>query len=53
MKDTIETVRQRNSSEAAQQNFMKLCSYEAHRCRCAYPKGNSDSIFSKHLKKEG
>ena len=31
MKDTIETVRQRNSSEAAQQNFLKLCSYEGHK----------------------
>ena len=28
MKDTTETVRQRNSSEAAQQNFVKLCCYE-------------------------
>ena len=28
MKDTSETVRQRNSSEAAQQNFVKLFSKE-------------------------
>ena len=28
MKDITETVCQRNSSEAAQQNFVKLCSYE-------------------------
>ena len=30
MKDTSETVCQRNSSETAQQNFVKLCSYEGH-----------------------
>ena len=28
MKDTTETVCQRNSSKATQQNFVKLCSYE-------------------------
>ena len=30
MKDTTETVCKRNSSETAQQNFVKLCSYEGH-----------------------
>ena len=30
MKDTIETVCQRNSSKSAQQNFVKLCRYEGH-----------------------
>ena len=30
MKDTTETVRQCNSSETTQQNFVKLCSYEGH-----------------------
>ena len=37
MKDTSEIVCQRNSFEAAQQNFVKLCSYEGHWCKCAYP----------------
>ena len=30
MKDTTETVFQYNSSEAPQQNYMKLCSYAGH-----------------------
>ena len=30
MKDTTETVGQRNSTETAQQNCVKLCSYEGH-----------------------
>ena len=30
IKDTTETVCQRNSSETAQQNFLKLCSNEGH-----------------------
>ena len=30
MKDTTETVCQRNSSETTQQNFVKLCSCEGH-----------------------
>ena len=30
MKDTTETVFEHNSAEAAQQNFVKLCSYEGH-----------------------
>ena len=30
MKDTTETVCQRISPETAQQNFVKLCSYEVH-----------------------
>ena len=39
MKDTTETVGQRNISETAQQNFLKLCSNEVMKdimCRCAY-----------------
>ena len=37
MKDSTETVCQRNSSETAQQNFVKLCSGEGQiPCRCAY-----------------
>ena len=30
MKDTTETVGQYNSTETAQQNCVKLCSYEGH-----------------------
>ena len=30
MKDTTKTVCQRNSTETAQQNFLKLCSNEGH-----------------------
>ena len=30
MKDTTETVGQHNSTETAQQNCVKLCSYEGH-----------------------
>ena len=30
MKDTSETVGQHNSTETAQQNCVKLCSYEGH-----------------------
>ena len=30
MKDTTETVGQHNSTETAQQNSVKLCSYEGH-----------------------
>ena len=30
IEDTTETVSQRNSSETAQQNFLKLCSNEGH-----------------------
>ena len=38
MKDTTETGCQHNSSEAAQQNFMKHCSCEGLKGgRCAYP----------------
>ena len=39
MKDTTETVCQHNSSEAAQKNFVKLCSNDLKdlMCRLAYP----------------
>ena len=37
MKDTTETVCQRISSETAQQNFVKLYSYEGLNVCCAYP----------------
>ena len=39
MKDTTDTACQRNSSETAQQNFVKLCSCEGHSTmyRYAYP----------------
>ena len=36
---------QRNSSETAQQNFMKLCSYEGHNAKMHIYTGNFDSIF--------
>ena len=36
---------QRNSSETAQQNFVKLCSYEEHTMQMCIYTGNSDSIF--------
>ena len=45
MKDTTDTVCQRNSSEAAQQNFLKLCSYEGLNAQLCISTGNSDSIF--------
>ena len=47
MKNTSETVCQRNSSEAAQQNFVKHCSYEGPTCNvimCISTR-NSDSFF--------
>ena len=45
MKDTTETVCQRNSPEAAQQNFVKLCSKEGPNVQMCTSTGNSDSIF--------
>ena len=45
MKDTTETVCQQNSSETAQQNFMKLCSNDGHNVKMCISTGNFDSIF--------
>ena len=45
MKGTTETVCERNSSETAQHNFMKLCSYEGHTVYMCIFTGNSDSNF--------
>ena len=45
MKDTTETVDQRNSTETAQQNFVKLCSYEGHNMYICISTGNFDCIF--------
>ena len=45
VKDTTETVCQRNSSETAQQNFVKLCSCEGHTMYMCIPRGNFGSIF--------
>ena len=36
---------QPNSSETAQQNFVKLCSYEGHNVQMRISTGNFDSIF--------
>ena len=36
---------QRNSSETAQHNFVKLCSYEGHNVQMRISTGNFDSIF--------
>ena len=36
---------QRNSSETAQQNFMKLCSYKGHNVKMCIFSGNFDLIF--------
>ena len=45
MKDTTETVGQHNSTEPAQQNCVKLCSYEGHNvCICIFT-GNADLIL--------
>ena len=45
MKDTAETVCQHNSSETAQQNFVKLCSCEGHTMYMGIFTGNFDSLF--------
>ena len=37
MKDTTETVCQRNFSETAQQNFVNFVVIKDIMCRCAYP----------------
>ena len=36
---------QRNSSETAQQNFLKLCSYEGHNAQICISTGNADWIL--------
>ena len=46
MKDTTETVLQHNSTETAQQNFIKLCSYEGHNVKFIWIcTGNAELIF--------
>ena len=45
MKDTTETVCQLNSSETAEQNFLKLSSNEGHIVFICISTGNFDSIF--------
>ena len=45
MKDTTETVCQRNSTETAPQNFVKLCSYEGQNVKICIFTGNADLIF--------
>ena len=40
---------QHNSSEAAQQNFVKLCSYEGHNVQMCISTWNFDSIFFSEL----
>ena len=41
----LNIVCQRNSSETAQQNFLKLCSNEGHNVQMCISTGNFDSIF--------
>ena len=45
MKDPTETVGRLNSSETAQQNFLKLCSNEEHYMQMCISTGHFDSIF--------
>ena len=48
MKETTETVCQRNSSETAEQNLLKFCSCEGHimyTMQMCISTGNFDSIF--------
>ena len=45
MKDTTETVGQHNSTETAQQNCVKLCSYEGHNVQICIFTGNADLIL--------
>ena len=49
MKILLNTDCQRNSSETAQQNFVKLCSYEGHNVQICKSTGNFDSIFFPHI----
>ena len=46
MKDTTETVCQRNSSETAQQNYVKLCRYEGYNVKMGISTGNFDLMLS-------
>ena len=48
MKDTTWTICQRNSSETAQQNFVKLCSCEGHNMLMCIPTGNFVQFFSQN-----
>ena len=41
----LKTVRQRSSTETAQQNFVKLCSYKGHKVKICIFTGNADLIF--------
>ena len=41
---------QRNSSETARQNFLKLCSYEGHYVQMRISTGNFDSTFFSELR---
>ena len=50
MEDTTETVGQRNSTETAQQNCVKLCSYEGHNVYMCISTGNFDSTFFLRVK---
>ena len=43
----LKIVRQHNSTETAQQNFVKLCSYEGHNVYIWIFTGNADLIFFK------
>ena len=45
LKVLLKTVHQCNSPETAQQNFMKLCSYEGHNVTICIFTGNADLIF--------
>ena len=45
MKDTTETAGQRNSTETAPQNCVKLCSYEGHNVQICIFTGNADLIL--------
>ena len=45
MKFTTETAYQRNSSETAQQNLIKLCSFKGHNVLMCTFSENSDSII--------
>ena len=45
MKDSTETVGQHNATETAQQNCVKLCSYEGHNVWICIFTGNADLIL--------
>ena len=50
IKDTTETVCQRNSPETAQQNFLKLCCNEGHNVYICKSTVNFNSIFVLELR---